>query len=158
MSRRLVACSIGIAVESIDETMTRFGPATNRRSPTVVVASGDPLTAFGDLFLTELTRFCSATHFIGNVLIDVAGDSATAESCVVAFLRMPPETGKPACDPITCLRCAHQFAWTTAGWRISARTCALDWSRADLIDHRLELPASFTLGQPFPADVIYKWQ
>jgi hypothetical protein len=138
-----------------------YDPVRSSYESTVTDGRGrfrDPLTAFGDLFRTELTGFCSATHFNGNVLIDVAGDSATAESCVIAFLRMPPETGKPACDPTTCLRYADQFAWTTAGWRISARTCVLDWSGADLIDHRLELPASFTLGQPFPADVIYKWQ
>ena len=97
-------------------------------------------------------------HLMGNnTLIDIAGDSAVAESYILAFHRFPGE-GKPF-DLLLGGRYLDRLAKRDDVWRILARTLVCDWFR--------ELPDSadwqkgffglqMTPGGRFPRDDSYQ--
>lgn len=87
-----------------------------------------------------LPRFERTMHFIGNVLVEVQGDSARAESYVVAHHRMRASSTKPERDFDVGLRYVDDFERRDGEWRIAARVCVFDWSRIDPVEPRNWLP------------------
>lgn len=80
------------------------------------------LTAFAR-FLGDLPTTAGRQHHVSNIIIDGAGDAATARSYVVVIVR-----DDPGPHPTTVMGWYEdRFVRTAAGWRIAERTIR-DWS------------------------------
>jgi hypothetical protein len=66
---------------------------------------------------SNLPRYERTMHFIGNVLVEVSGDAARAESYLVAYHRLPPSSSKPERDFVVNLRYVDDFQRRSGGWR-----------------------------------------
>ncbi|WP_439533801.1 nuclear transport factor 2 family protein [Polymorphobacter sp.] len=95
-------------------------------------------------------------HVIGNVLVDVAGDTARAESYFVAYHDMADAAGAPIRMTVAG-RYLDRFERRGGSWRISHRQFVSDWSasdpRSDIFDRSPASPRHF--GQRSPADPLY---
>ncbi|MDX2142084.1 MAG: nuclear transport factor 2 family protein [Rhodospirillaceae bacterium] len=77
------------------------------------------------------------THSVTNILIDVDGDRAQAESHILAFARMR-KSGE-FFDTLTLARVVDRFERRAGQWRIAARTLAWEWNH--------EMPMAETWGR-----------
>lgn len=71
----------------------------------------------------------TAMHFMGNVRIEVHGDTAFSESYLLAF-RTFEQDGKPGVRT-RALRFVDRFTRRDSQWRISERVVTDDWNRVD---------------------------
>lgn len=78
-----------------------------------------------------LPRYERTMHFIGNVLIEPVGDSARAESYIVAHHHLAESRTRPERDFVAGLRYVDDFERRGGEWRIAARICVFEWSRLD---------------------------
>jgi hypothetical protein len=78
-----------------------------------------------------LAAYDKTTHFTGNQLVEVAGDSAWAEHYTVATHRCPPDEKSPLRDFVTSIRYVDDLQRRDGDWRISRRVLILDWWRTD---------------------------
>lgn len=103
-----------------------------------------------------LPRFQRTMHFIGNVLIDVGGDHARAESYTVAYSRIRASATKPERDLVLGLRYVDDFERRNDEWRIAARLCVYDWDRIDnVVPGAWTMFEGATLGQRDRSDAVY---
>jgi hypothetical protein len=65
-------------------------------------------------------------HFVGNVLIEVEGDTATSESYLFSYQIIDRDQGEYV--RTRAVRYLHWWARTTEGWRISGRQVIDDWN------------------------------
>jgi hypothetical protein len=114
-----------------------------------------PVDGFITFLRTELDRFSRTMHFVGNILVDVAGDTAWSEAYTIAFHRLVPAAAVQESDYICGLRYLDRHAKREGKWRIAERHCVYEWSRVDPVDSGSTFPAGFIIGQPFPHDAIY---
>ena len=76
---------------------------------------------------TALERFDTTMHLLGNVLIDLDGDTAHVETYCVAYHRL---VGRDV-DSIAGLRYVDRFERREGDWRIADRTIVVEWNRVD---------------------------
>lgn len=79
----------------------------------------------------SLKAYLGTTHFTGNQLVEVSGDSAWAEHYTVATHRCPPEEAIPLHDLVTAVRYIDRMECRDGDWRIARRVLILDWWRKD---------------------------
>jgi SnoaL-like domain len=104
----------------------------------------------------NLPRYERTMHFIGNVLVEVSGDAARAESYLVAYHRLPASSSKPERDFVVNLRYVDDFERRGGEWRIATRVCVIDFSRIDPVLPGGWLPSGHdTLGQFGAADAVF---
>jgi len=87
-------------------------------------------------FERELARWDSTSHFIGNVLIDVAGSQARVESYALAHHRRDTTAAKAGIDFVAGVRYVDDFEQRDGEWRISTRVVVVDWTRTDELSDR----------------------
>jgi hypothetical protein len=114
-----------------------------------------PVDGFIPFLRTELKRFTRTMHFVGNVIIDVTGDTAWSEAYTIAFHRLTPAADIQQRDYISGLRYVDRHTRPEGQWRIAERRCVYEWSRVDPVGAGSTFPDGFTTGQPFPDDVVY---
>ncbi len=103
-----------------------------------------------------LAHWESTTHFLGNVLVEVDGDRARAESYALAFHRIAARADKPERDLVGAIRYVDDFERRDGVWRIADRVCVLDWSRTDPVPASgWSAPATYVLGRPDATDVVF---
>jgi len=82
-----------------------------------------------------LPRFERTMHFVGNLLVEVRGDTARVESYVIAHHHMRATNTKAERDFNAGLRYVDDFERRSGEgsgeWRIAARVCVFDWWRID---------------------------
>lgn len=88
---------------------------------------------FIDYCKAGLPNFLSTTHFTGNQLIEVDGDSAWAETYARAYHRVPAQDGAPMKDLVVNTRYVDRFEKRGGEWRIAHRTVVVDSDRVDLV-------------------------
>ncbi len=71
----------------------------------------------------------TAMHFLGNVCIEVEGDTAFAESYLLAYRAFQREDKHYT--RVRALRFVDRFSRRNGQWRISERVVADDWNRVD---------------------------
>ncbi|MCB2073121.1 MAG: nuclear transport factor 2 family protein [Novosphingobium sp.] len=82
-----------------------------------------------------LRTYSMTTHFIGNQLVEVSGETAWAEHYVVAYHRCPAAGGVPEHDFICNFRYADAMERRDGQWRIARRVLLVDsWRRVPLDD------------------------
>jgi len=79
---------------------------------------------------TQLDQFDTTMHFLGNVLIEVEGVTAHAETYCVAYHRMKGED----VDNLQGLRYVDRFEKRYGEWRIAERAIVVEWNRIDDVD------------------------
>jgi hypothetical protein len=101
-----------------------------------------------------LTKFDTTMHFVGNMLIEVEGDLARAETYGVAFHRGEPE--KPHRNLINGFRYVDRFERRDGAWRIARRTVVTDWTRVDVPEQWWPTPEGILCGTRGPDDPVYE--
>ena len=81
-----------------------------------------------------LPRFESTTHFTGNQLVEVDGDTAWAEHYALVFHRRAATAEAPATDLIVNVRYVDRLERRDGEWRIAARIVIPDSDRVDTIE------------------------
>jgi len=103
-----------------------------------------------------LPRYERTQHFIGNLLVEPVGDTARAETYLVAYHRVPASTTKPLRDYVVGMRYVDDFQRRDGVWRIASRVCAFEWSRIDPVAPGGWVPdVRATTGQRDGGDVVY---
>jgi SnoaL-like domain len=114
-----------------------------------------PVDGFITFLQTELDRFTRTMHFVGNVIVDVTGDTAWSEAYTIAFHRLVPAVGNQESDYICGLRYLDRHTRRDGKWRIAERRCIYEWSRVDPVETGSTFPDGFAMGQSFPNDIVY---
>lgn len=97
-----------------------------------------PAAAFVESTLTMQRRQAHCQHLVGNIVIQLAGDSAAVESYEIA--RHLSEVGGRPCDMVLASRLLDRFERRDGRWAIARRTKVLDWAR--LLDADASIHAS----------------
>lgn len=95
----------------------------------------------------------AAMHFLGNVRIEVEGDTAFAESYVLAFRAFRRED-----QPYTrtrAVRFVDRFTRRDGEWRITERVVADDWNRVDRVTEAMADTDRFRHGSKDIDDPVY---
>jgi hypothetical protein len=95
---------------------------------------GDP-DGFVAMAREGLPLYSSTTHFIGNQLVEVDGESAWAEHYVVAWHRCPEDGSVPEHDFVCNFRYVDRMERRGGEWRIARRVLLVDsWRHVPLPD------------------------
>jgi ketosteroid isomerase-like protein len=77
-----------------------------------------------------LPRWTATQHFMGNMLIEVEGDVARAETYAVAYHRREDAEGNGK-DDVMGIRYVDRFERRGGEWKIAHRVVANEWRRVD---------------------------
>jgi ketosteroid isomerase-like protein len=107
-------------------------------------------------YVTEgLDLFERTLHFIGNLEIEVQGDTARSEAYVLALARLAANDQHPERDNVVALRYIDDLERRNDEWRILRRVCAYEWTRTDPVPDGWRLPDNFVRGRRDAEDLIY---
>jgi hypothetical protein len=101
-----------------------------------------------------LARYESTMHFVGNVLVEVAGDAAAAESYGIAFHRSADPRAER--NLIVGFRYLDRFEQRAGAWKIARRVAVTEWSRVDDAAGRFPLRAGLLAGRRDRSDALYE--
>jgi hypothetical protein len=110
--------------------------------------------AYLDWVWKLLERYESTMHFVGNVLIDIEGDAARAESYGIAFHRGDPAV--PERNLITGFRYVDRFERRDDDWRIAQRVATTEWVRRDDPALWWEIKENLPRGRRDRSDPVYE--
>jgi hypothetical protein len=108
---------------------------------------------FVEWVMPVLASFDHTTHFLGNSLIRVEGESAHSETYAMAYHRRDSRDGGKE-DWTLVLRYVDRFEFRSGHWKIASRTCVYDWQRIDPVPPGAAM-RPFTLGQRNRTDFVY---
>ncbi|MCH9674821.1 MAG: nuclear transport factor 2 family protein [Gammaproteobacteria bacterium] len=77
-----------------------------------------------------LPKFAVTQHFMGNMLVEVDGDVARAETYAVAYHRKELADGSGK-DDVFGIRYVDRFERRAGEWKIAHRVVATEWRRVD---------------------------
>ena len=103
-----------------------------------------------------LSYFDTTMHFLGQQLIEIAGDRAHSETYCVAYHRRDARDGDEGHDLWMGLRYVDVLESRDGEWRIADRRCVFDWSRRDAIVGQWELPDEALRGARDGNDTVYR--
>ncbi|WP_322046478.1 nuclear transport factor 2 family protein [Paraburkholderia sp. J67] len=133
---------------------TYWEDATDRHGPYQGTASG-----FCDWAMESLKSAGRMIHMIGNIMIELHGDRALAES----YFHAVQEDRKIASERKEVSlygRYIDRFEKRAGEWRVAARTVVYDWSRTTPIETTTEIDMFGTarrpLGSRYPTDTLYE--
>ncbi|MGI9623689.1 MAG: nuclear transport factor 2 family protein [Acidimicrobiales bacterium] len=109
-----------------------------------------PIEEFIPWVETRLEEFDSIMHFLGNMLIELEGDTAHVETYCVSYHRLKGQD----VDTLFGLRYVDRFERRAGDWRIAERRIAAEWNRRDDVDAPGFGP-EFIRGERAPADIVY---
>jgi ketosteroid isomerase-like protein len=90
------------------------------------------IDGFIDYCKAGTPNFEGTTHFTGNQLVKVEGDTAWAEHHAIAFHRVPADPNGPAKDLITVGRYVDRLERRKGEWRLVKRVVIVDSERVEL--------------------------
>lgn len=77
-------------------------------------------------------RWTATQHFMGNMLIEIEGEVARAETYAVAYHRREDADGNGK-DDVLGIRYVDRFERRAGQWRIAHRVVATEWRRVDQV-------------------------
>jgi hypothetical protein len=92
-------------------------------------------------------------HHIGNVLIELDGDTAVAETYWIAYQAWAEDETHYL--RTRAARYADRFERRDGSWKVAYRGVVDDWSCVQQVGAAIEQGHSDLVGLPFPADPIY---
>jgi hypothetical protein len=115
-------------------------------------------SGFIEAALEKLRTSGRLVHLIGNILIELNGDSAAVESYFIALQEEADAQGAPQ-ECLLAGRYVDQFEKRNGQWRVAARTVVYDWQRHTPLPGGLT-PEVFGLRAPQggrkPNDPLYE--
>ncbi len=99
-----------------------------------------------------LARWTATQHFMGNMLIEVDGEVARAETYAVAYHRREDVEGIGK-DDVIGIRYVDRFEKRDGKWRIAYRVVATEWRRVEPV-HARGRGEIGVWGQRDPNDVL----
>lgn len=104
----------------------------------------------------ETAKWERTLHFLGNILIEVEGDRARAETYALAFHRRAARADRPARDFTAAIRYIDDFERRAGEWRIFTRVCVVEWTRTDPVGAGGWIPtAAYAIGRRDEHDVVF---
>jgi ketosteroid isomerase-like protein len=100
-----------------------------------------------------LPQWTATQHFMGNMLIEIEGESACAETYAVAYHRREDEDGNGK-DDIMGIRYVDRFEKRDGAWKIAHRVVSTEWRRVDPVSRALGRGKIGVWGQRDDGDVI----
>ncbi len=79
-----------------------------------------------------LARWTVTQHFMGNMLIEIDGELARAETYAVAYHRREDGAGNGK-DDVMGIRYVDRFECRDGAWKIAHRVVATEWRRVDAV-------------------------
>jgi SnoaL-like protein len=122
---------------AIHDVLLRYACGVDRRDLDLVASCFVPGAAYDGalgqgtietalIALRErLARYQSTMHFIGNQLIEVAGDTARSETYAIAYHRSATDAGPTLF--VAGVRYLDDFVRADGVWRISGRVVKMEW-------------------------------
>lgn len=101
-----------------------------------------------------LQRWTVTQHFMGNMLIEVDGDQARAETYAVACHRREDAEGNGK-DDLIGVRYVDRFECRAGQWKIAHRVVAAEWRRVDEVRGARGRGALGVWGRRDTDDVIH---
>ncbi len=98
------------------------------------------------------SRFRTTMHKLGQALIEIDGDVASAETYAVCH-HVVAEAGRDVADSVMGIRYLDRFERRDGEWRIARRELLWEWIRTDRLD---PLDAGWTLGRADGADPVFR--
>jgi ketosteroid isomerase-like protein len=133
---------------------TYWNDAIDRHGPYQGTASG-----FCDWAMESLKTAGRMVHMIGNIMIELHGDRALAESYFHAVQEDRKTADKPT-EVVLYGRYIDRFEKRGDEWKVAARTVVYDWSRTTPIEATTETEMFGTarrpLGSRYPTDTLYE--
>jgi hypothetical protein len=158
-----------VAQQEIRDVLIRYTRGIDRMDVELVTSSYHPdahddhgafqggIDAFIDWLRSGVwSYYDTTTHFIGNQLVEVAGDVAHAESYCVAYHRRSTREDEVGHDLVIGLRYVDRMERRDGEWRIADRRCVFDWSRRDPIVGEWQLPEQALRGRRDRNDPVYR--
>jgi len=156
-----------VAKREIEEVVLRYCRGIDRMDRELVRSCYHPdaseehgsfyggVEEFLDWVFRLLARYETTMHFVGNVLIELAGDAAVAESYGVAWHRSSDP--RPQWNLTTGFRYLDRFERRgDTGWRIARRIAVTEWSRVDTPEHRFTPASGHRRGRRDRGDALYE--
>lgn len=157
-----------VAKERIRDVLCRYSRGVDRKDFEMVRSCYHPdatddhgeysggIEGFIEYVQRAVARYAGTFHLLGNMIIEVDGPVAHAETYSLALHRLPPRPGKLNRDITLVLRYVDVLEERDGHWRISKRVCTYDWARLDSdLDGRELLGGGFVRGRSFPDDTIH---
>jgi ketosteroid isomerase-like protein len=113
------------------------------------------IDAFIEWVQELLPKYQSTTHFSGNQLVEIEGDSAWAEHYARAYHRTAATDDAPATDWILNLRYVDRMERRDGEWRIAHRVLACESERTVVITGDAELGEAWHRGTRDRSDASY---
>jgi SnoaL-like domain len=127
--------------EAIRDCLTRYSRGADRIDRDAMLGAywPDAIDDHGGVFkgpasdliehvLPLLRRLKHTTHFLGNMLIEIDGEHASAETYVLTFYTVPDEDH--SINIAVGARYVDRLEKRDDEWRISRRTLVIDWSKS----------------------------
>jgi SnoaL-like domain len=104
-----------------------------------------------------LTRYTWTMHLLANIMVEVRGDVALAESYGIAFHRTDsgPGNWEPRLNLTTGFRFIDRFERRRGDWRIAKRVATTEWSRVDDLAGRWSVPNRLRTGARDRSDPVW---
>ena len=128
---------------AIHDVLVRYAQSVDRRDATLMTAcftpdahadygyfKGDPPT-FIDAICTGVARYANTMHFLGNQLVELAGDRASVETYAVAYMRR--DDAGTSWDLVQGLRYLDDLERRAGEWHIHRRVLKVEWERRDAV-------------------------
>lgn len=102
-----------------------------------------------------LSRWTATQHFMGNMLIEVEGAAARAETYAVAYHRREDAEGNGK-DDVMGIRYVDRFENRGSGWKIAYRVVSMEWRRIDPVRGIKGRGENGVWGRHDRDDVLYR--
>ncbi len=157
-----------VAQQEIRDVLARYTRGVDRMDRELVLSCYHPgahddhgafqgsAEEFADWVQEVLSYFDTTMHFLGQQLVEVAGDRAHSETYCVAYHRRDARDDEPGSDLWMGLRYVDRFERRDGEWRIADRRCVFDWSRNDPIAAEWEMPPEALRGRRDRNDQVYR--
>jgi ketosteroid isomerase-like protein len=103
----------------------------------------------------NLPAFERTLHFIGNLQVEISGETARTEAYVLALARLARSDDAPERDNTVALRYIDDLERRDGEWRILRRVCVYEWTRTDPVPAGWTFPASFLMGRTDELDTVF---
>lgn len=101
-----------------------------------------------------LARWTATQHFMGNMLIEIDGEQARAETYAVAYHRREDGHGNGK-DDVMGIRYVDRFERRHGAWKIAYRVVATEWRRVDPVSGARGRGTAGVWGTRGPDDVLH---
>ena len=100
-----------------------------------------------------LVKWTTTQHFMGNMLIEIEGDKARAETYAVAYHRREDANGDGKDDTLG-IRYVDRFEQRNGNWLIAYRVVSTEWRRVDALSGARGRNKVGVWGQRDESDVL----